>query len=149
MSDIDLRALRLGRGMTQQELADASGVPQPNISAFEAGRRSPSRAARERLTAALRPRPSEALAGKRDAVRAIVEKHGGSHVRVFGSTARGSDRIDSDLDLLIDVGPTTTLFDLVDMEDELEVLLGVRVDVVHDWGPSPILAAARADAVAL
>lgn len=135
--------------MTQQELADASGVPQPNISAFEAGRRSPSPAAWQRLAAALQPRPSEALAGKRDAVRAIVEKHGGFHVRVFGSTARGTDRVGSDLDLLIDVGPTTTLFDLVDMEDELEALLGVQVDVVHDWGPSPTLDAARAEAVAL
>ena len=60
-----------------------------------------------------------------------MEKHGGSHVRVLGSTVRGSDRIDSDLDLLVDVGPTTTFFDPVDMEDEIEALLGVLVDIVH------------------
>lgn len=135
--------------MTQKQLAAASGVPQPNICAYEGGRRPLSRSALERLAAALRPRPSAALEGKREQVRAIVERHGGGNVRVFGSTARGSDHSGSDLDLLIDVGPMTTLFDVVDMEDELAQLLGVPVDVVHDFGPSPVLGAARAGAVPL
>ena len=42
---------------------------------------------------------------------------------------RGDDTEDSDLDLLVDTLPGTTLFDLGELQDELEAALGVRVDV--------------------
>ena len=42
---------------------------------------------------------------------------------------RGDDTEDSDLDLLVDTLPGTTLFDLGGLQDELEAALGVRVDV--------------------
>lgn len=50
--------------------------------------------------------------------------------RVFGSVLRGDDLEHSDLDLLVDALPGTTLFDLGGLQDELEHLLGVHVDVV-------------------
>ncbi|MFW8369171.1 nucleotidyltransferase family protein, partial [Klebsiella pneumoniae] len=50
--------------------------------------------------------------------------------RVFGSVLRGTDRDDSDLDLLVDALPGTTLFDLGGLQDELESMLGVHVDVL-------------------
>jgi predicted nucleotidyltransferase len=49
---------------------------------------------------------------------------------VFGSAMRGDDTEDSDLDLLVDPLPGTTLFDLGGLQDELENMLGVHVDVV-------------------
>jgi predicted nucleotidyltransferase len=49
---------------------------------------------------------------------------------VFGSAARGNDQDGSDLDLLVDPLPGTTLLDLGGLQVELQELLGVRVDVV-------------------
>ncbi|CAN2981273.1 conserved hypothetical protein [Pseudomonas sp. PM2] len=42
----------------------------------------------------------------------------------------GEDREGSDLDLLVDVLPGTTLFDLGGLQVELEELLGVKVDLL-------------------
>lgn len=52
------------------------------------------------------------------------------NVRVFGSTVRGEDREGSDLDLLVDATEHTSLFDLGGLMSDLEMLLGVRVDIV-------------------
>lgn len=75
-------------------------------------------------------RPSEALAIHRDAIRDIAESHNVRNVRVFGSTLHGTDREDSDLDLIVDPTETTSLFDIGAIQHELGVLLGVRVDVL-------------------
>jgi predicted nucleotidyltransferase len=48
----------------------------------------------------------------------------------MGSVLHGNDTDASDLDLLVDPMPGATLFDLGGLQDELEELLGVRVDVV-------------------
>ena len=73
--------------------------------------------------------PSKALAEHRSRIVALARARGVSNVRVFGSTARGADRAGSDLDLLVDPSPDTTLFDLAALQDALEELTGVRVDV--------------------
>jgi uncharacterized protein with HEPN domain/predicted nucleotidyltransferase len=75
-------------------------------------------------------RPSAALAAHRDAIDAIVAKHKARNPRVFGSVARGDDREDSDLDLLVDPEPGMDLFDLARIINELESLLGIPVDVL-------------------
>jgi len=61
-----LREYRLGRGWSQQQLADAAGVPRANVSAIEAGRLVPSTVIALRLAAALQCRVEElfALAGE-------------------------------------------------------------------------------------
>lgn len=74
-------------------------------------------------------RPSEALEQKREAVRALVPRFRTANPRVFGSVLHGIDRETSDLDLLVDTLPGTTLFDLGGLQEELRELLGVRVDV--------------------
>lgn len=74
-------------------------------------------------------KPSEALRQHRDAIRATVRRYRVANPRVFGSTALAQDREGSDLDLLVDPLPQTTLFDLGGLQVELEELLGVRVDV--------------------
>lgn len=75
-------------------------------------------------------RPSEALSTHRDAVRRIVEAHRAGNPRVFGSVVHGDDTEGSDLDILIDPTPDTTLFDIGAIRHELLQLLGVPVDVL-------------------
>ena len=75
-------------------------------------------------------RPSLVLAQQRTAVRKAVARFRAANPRVFGSVLRGTDREGSDLDLLVDALPQTTLFDLGGLQDELETLLGVRVDLL-------------------
>jgi uncharacterized protein len=75
-------------------------------------------------------RPSTALKLKRDAVLAATGRYRAINPRVFGSVQRGTDEDGSDLDLLVDVLPGATLFDLGGLQIELEFLLGVRVDVL-------------------
>lgn len=75
-------------------------------------------------------KPSEALRLNRDAVRRVVESHRGSNARVFGSVLRGDDSGHSDLDILIDPTPDTTLLDIGAIRHELHELLGVPVDVL-------------------
>ena len=75
-------------------------------------------------------KPSEALKANRAALREIVVRHGASHPRVLGSAIHGDDSEDSDLDLLVEPTPRTTLMTLAAIQLEAERLLGVRVDVL-------------------
>jgi predicted nucleotidyltransferase len=75
-------------------------------------------------------RPSIALDSHRNAVRAAVGRFRAANPRVFGSALHGADREGSDLDLLVDALPGATLFDLGDLQEELQQLLGVQVDVL-------------------
>ena len=63
------------------------------------------------------------------AIRSLVAQHRVTNPRVFGSAARAEDNDGSDLDLLVDAFPGTTLFDLGDLQYHLEQLLGVPVDL--------------------
>ena len=74
--------------------------------------------------------PSEMLQRHRKNIRRIVALHRATNPRVFGSVRRGLDTDGSDLDLLVDPLPGTTLFDLGAMQMELEELIGVTVDVL-------------------
>ncbi len=75
-------------------------------------------------------KPSEALRIHRDAIRRVVESHRACNARVFGSVVHGDDSEGSDLDILIDPTPETTLFDIGAIRHELLQLLGVPVDVL-------------------
>ena len=75
-------------------------------------------------------RPSIALDMKRSAVREAVSRFRTANPRVFGSVLHGTDRDGSDLDLLVDALPGATLLDLGGLQDDLELLLGVHVDLL-------------------
>ena len=75
-------------------------------------------------------KPSVAIASKRSAVRKMVRRFRASNPRIFGSVLHGADNEGSDLDLLVDVLPGATLFDLGGLQAELEELLGVHVDLL-------------------
>lgn len=145
----DLRARRLRLGLTQRELAARSGVAQPVIAAAETGRRGIGPEGRARLDAALRVRPSEVLDRHRAAVRDAVGRHHGHDALVIGSVARGDDTPDSDVDLMITFDEGTDLVDVLDLTDELEELLGTKVDVVSGRVAGAVSAHARRDAVPL
>lgn len=70
----------------------------------------------------------------REAILDLAAKFGARNVRLFGSVARGEQREDSDIDLLVEMEPARSLLDLIGLNQELEDLLGCKVDVVSDRG---------------
>lgn len=143
-----LREARKRSNLSQSEVARRAGVAQSVVSAYESGRREPSVSMLERLIAAaghrmaiqLEREPNEPpglpdtplgrrLRHRRKAVLACAGKHGATNVRVFGSVARGEERPESDVDLVVDLGPRTGLFGLGALKRELSEILGVPVDV--------------------
>jgi predicted nucleotidyltransferase len=84
-------------------------------------------------------RMNNVLTEKRADITQIARAHGGRHVRVFGSMARGDSRPNSDIDLLLDLEPGRSLLDLIAIKQDLEDLLGRKVDVVTEAAVSPYL----------
>jgi uncharacterized protein len=134
--------------MTQAELAASAGITQSAISAYESGHRQPSvpmlaaliEAIGNELVLTVRRRPGQLarLTGplgrrvrshRRDLITAAAG-HGITHLRVFGTVARGSDRPDSDVDLLVGLPAGMSLFRLGRAQDELETILGTPVDLL-------------------
>ena len=147
-----LRRARTASGLSQSELARKAGVTQSVISVYEAGRRQPSVPTLAALIAATgyeldlslsRPRRGmqrltgpvgRRLRGRRSEVLAVAARHGVRVIGVFGSVARGEDRADSDVDLLVELPAGMGLFALANVQDELEQLLGAAVDLIPEAG---------------
>jgi predicted nucleotidyltransferase len=72
------------------------------------------------------------LHAHRDDILSLAARFGARDVRVFGSTARGEDGDDSDVDLLVAWNEGASLTDWVGFQQEVELLLGRRVDVVSE-----------------
>lgn len=150
-----LRQARRGAGLSQVELANRAGVTQSVISAYESGHRQPSlptlaalvEAADYELVAEVKARPhglsklsgpvGQRLRRRRQDVISAAAAHGVSGLRVFGSVARGEDRADSDVDLLVDLPEHMSLFGLARLQAELESILGARVDLVPSQDLKP------------
>jgi uncharacterized protein len=81
----------------------------------------------------------QTLQAKREEILRIAEHHGARNVRLFGSTARGEAEASSDLDFLVEMEEGRSLLDLVGLWQDLEDLLGYKVDVITDGGISPYL----------
>ena len=76
---------------------------------------------------------------KRGDILRVAAKHGAHNVRIFGSAVRGDDRPDSDIDFLVDVGPTTSSWFPAGLILELEEILGRRVEIVTQKALNPYL----------
>jgi len=76
---------------------------------------------------------------KRDDIRSIAAKHGAYNIRIFGSVVRGHAGPDSDIDFLIDVGPTTSSWFPAGLILDLEEILGRRVEIVTDKALNPYI----------
>jgi uncharacterized protein len=164
-----LRCARKAAGITQAELARRAGVTQSVISAYEAGRREPAVSTLSRLVDAtgatlrmhVEPRRAEVrqlpvtprgqlVRRNQQRLHQAAARHGVSNLRLFGSTARGNDRPDSDIDLLVHLDRRLGLIGLARLQHELEDILGAAVDLVPDDGLKPdVLAAMERDAVPL
>jgi predicted nucleotidyltransferase/DNA-binding XRE family transcriptional regulator len=157
-----LRKARDRAGLSQTELAAMAGTSQSAIARYETGAAAPSVATLERLLATcgerliLSTERAEGLSRLNDSglrrhrhdLLAIARKRGARNVRVFGSTARGHARPDSDIDLLVDLQPGRTLLDLVALRRELSEALGRPVDVATmDMLREPARIEAERDAV--
>jgi hypothetical protein len=75
-------------------------------------------------------KPSQALELHRAEIRRIVFENRSSNPRVFGSVLHGQDAEGSDLDLLVDPAPQTSLMDITRIQGALEHLMGIPVDVL-------------------
>lgn len=77
------------------------------------------------------------LRAQRGEILTIAAGHGVRSVRVIGSVARGEDRPDSDIDLLVTMGPTVSPWFPARLIVELQDLLGRRVEVATEAGLRP------------
>lgn len=77
---------------------------------------------------------AKVLKSKREEILEIAARHGAVNVRVFGSAALGEAGPDSDVDLLVSVGPTHSAFFPGGLLADLEDLLGCHVDIVTEDG---------------
>lgn len=79
------------------------------------------------------------VSSKREQILQAARRHGVTRVRVFGSMARGDAGPQSDIDLLVDVGPNPSPWFPGGFVAELEELLGRRVQVVTEHGLDHLL----------
>lgn len=82
---------------------------------------------------------TQSVEQQRDAILRIAARYGATNVRVFGSAARDEATDESDIDLLVDLEAERSLLDQVGLKQDLEELLGRRVDIVVEGGISPYL----------
>lgn len=69
------------------------------------------------------------LKQKREEILYLAAQHGASNIRIFGSVARNEEREDSDIDFLVDMESDRSLLDRIGLIQDLEDLLGRKVDV--------------------
>lgn len=116
------------------ETAEDDGGPAVLAIVLERARRS---AGSSGFGAGTARRPSEALSANRAEILELVRRHKATNARVFGSVARGEDHPGSDLDLLVKFDSGASLLDQAALQEDLQDLLGVRVDVVSEAGVGP------------
>ena len=71
---------------------------------------------------------------KREEILRIASRYGAHDVRVFGSVVRGEAGDRSDIDFLVEFEPGQSLLDHAGLVNDLEELLGCKVDVVTESG---------------
>jgi hypothetical protein len=69
----------------------------------------------------------------------VLEKYGVRRASLFGSSARGQDTEDSDIDILVELGEKGGLFTLASLKRELEQETGVEVDLLTFNSINPLL----------
>jgi len=73
------------------------------------------------------------LRKNKTAIESLASKHGAARIRVFGSVARGEEKPESDIDLLVELPRGYDLFSQrLALKRSLESLIGHRIDLVPD-----------------
>ena len=82
---------------------------------------------------------SDSLRKRRDEILRIAKCHGVEDLRLFGSVSRGEERPDSDIDFLVRLESGRSLLDIVAFKQDIEDLLGFKIDVVTENAVSPYI----------
>jgi len=69
----------------------------------------------------------------------ICRRNDVARLRLFGSSSRGEDGPESDIDLIVDFAVPKGFFELIRLEDELKAFFSRPVDLVTEPGLSPHL----------
>lgn len=72
-------------------------------------------------------------------IEPILREHDVEYAGVFGSRARGDNKPDSDLDLLVKFASPKSLFGLIRLEHSLSDKLAMKVDIVTEAALHPYL----------
>lgn len=120
-----LRAM-VATGMRQRQIAGALGISQPAVS---------QQLHSAEALADVHPETLIAAAGP--LLARVAEERGFTRLAVFGSVARHRAREDSDVDLLVQPPPDTSITDLLAMRHTFEQILGRPVDLVTYGGLRP------------
>uniref|UniRef100_A0A942T014 Helix-turn-helix domain-containing protein n=1 Tax=Neobacillus citreus TaxID=2833578 RepID=A0A942T014_9BACI len=120
---------RRDAGLTQSELAQRSGVSQPNLSAIEAGRRAVAPDLLERILRAADYRPGLAMRLHQADIEEAARRVGVRAMRVFGSVARGRDHFTSDIDLVVDLEPGADLLRAMAFPVDVEAITGFPAEM--------------------
>ena len=81
----------------------------------------------------------DALRSRRGDILRIADRHGARNIRIFGSVARSETNDRSDLDVLVEMGRERDLIDLISIQQDLEDMLGCKVDVLTEAAISPYI----------
>jgi predicted nucleotidyltransferase len=93
-------------------------------------------------------KPSVALEAHREEVREVLDRFRMRNPRIFGSTSRNEDTEDSDLDIFVDAPSDASLYDLAQVELELEAILRCKVEILTKGFMAPdVLERAEADLI--
>ena len=68
----------------------------------------------------------------------MLKSYGAKRIEVFGSYARG-ERNPNDIDVIVEFEEGKSLLELVKIEQELEELLGIKVDLLTRKAISPYM----------
>ena len=82
---------------------------------------------------------NELLKVKKEEILHLAKHYGAIRIRAFGSAVRGEAQETSDIDFLVAFEPHRSLLDLIGLKQDLEELLGKKVDIVSEGGVSPFL----------
>lgn len=146
-----LKQARKTAGLTQADLAARAEITQSVISAYESGRREPALSTLFKLIDATGVTLTISIEGEKastselmgnlqrhkDQILRIFSEGGARSIRICGSVARGTATPESDIDFLVDLDPSVSYFELVELSQELEALLGVPVDVLPESNLHP------------
>ena len=122
-----LRAM-VAAGMSQRRIAEVVGISQPAVS--------------QQLKFAPQldeVHPRLLLEAAAPILKALAAENGYTRLAVFGSVARGSARLDSDIDLIVETPKGTSSFGFLRFKQLIERTLGREIDLIDYAGLDPVL----------